>query len=263
MATLTAEERKETAAEKRRMREAGGQSEQSPGLAAGMALAEANGQYIDTGLSIIKKASTINTPSTLVFGNAGSGKSTLVRETILKSGQKPLWLPLNNDAALADPRAGEWDIAVPSDWDEFISGIYQPAMKGKLTGYTALVVDGGNVLTTYSVNKQAPGGQAGLQEWLIASNKLRDALVKLRDKFGALYVIVDTVPDKSGGRKIDLNPYTRNVLIPLFGAKWYTHIIKDRDANNKLTGTVSYTVQRNPALALDFTVGENFTLDSE
>lgn len=212
--------------------------------------------------SILRKAASLGIPSTLVIGNSGSGKSTLVREMLLKEGKKPLWLPLNNDAALSDPRCSEWDTAVPSDWDEFYNGIYRPSVAGQIAGYNALVIDGGNVLTAYALSKEAPSGQAERGDWLKASNKVRDALVKLRDKFGGLFVIIDVVADKEGGRKIDLNPYAKNVIVPLFGHKFYTHITKERDANNKLTGKLVYTVQRNPALALDFTVGtEILTLD--
>ncbi len=250
MAELTVDERK-ALAEKKRLERMAAKSEGTSEAVGGVSVG-----VVRPANSILRKAASLGTPSTLVIGNAGSGKSTLVRDILLRGARNPLWLPLNNAAVLVDERCGTWDTAVPSDWSEFVSGILKPAINGDLTGYDALVIDGGNILTAYAVSHEAPSGQAERSDWLKASNKLRDALVKLRDKFGELYVIIDVVADKDGGRKIDLNPYAKNVLVPLFGNKFYTHIIKERDAANKMTGNLIYTIQRNSALALDFTVGQ-------
>lgn len=215
----------------------------------------------DNGLSILKKAANIGVPSTLVIGNSGSGKSSLVRDMLLKAGEKPLWLPFNNTAALTIPEVQDWDTAVPADWNEFINGIYKPIISGEISGYDALVIDGGDVLAAYALSKQAPSGQAERSDWLIASNLVRDNLVKLRGKFKELYMIVDTVADKdTGGRKINLNPYIKNNLVPLFGQKLYTHVVRERGEGNKLTGKLIYTVQRNPMLSLEFVVGEAWQL---
>lgn len=205
-------------------------------------------------LPLLRKAASLGVPSTLVFGNAGTGKSTLVRDTLLAAKCNPVWLPLNNTGAL-DTSVADWDVAIPSDWREFHTGVYLPALRGELSGHNAIVIDGLNVLIAYALASEAPTGRAEQSDWLLASNKLRDALVKLRDVFGELYALVDVVYDKSGTRKIDMNPYSRNVLLPLFGNKWYTHVVKERDGNNKLTGNLLYTVQRISSLSLDFTPG--------
>lgn len=206
--------------------------------------------------SIIRKARNLGAPSTLVFGNSGTGKSSLVRDLLLKNGHNPLWLALNNSAALSAPRCAEWDVASPPTWGEFTSTIVKPAMAGKLKGYDALVIDGGDFLTAAAMADQAPNGQAQLQDWLAASNHVRDTLVKLREVFGSLWMIVEVVPDKEGNRKLNLNPYIKNQLVPLFGDKLYTAIVKERDADKRLTGKIKYTVQWNSALALDFVPGE-------
>jgi len=213
---------------------------------------------------LLQKVGTLGAPSTLVFGNSGSGKSTVVRDIVLAKGYKPLWLPLNNTGALTIPEVADWDTAMPNDWDEFIKGLYQPVIRGELSGYDVLVIDGGDVLTQFAVSKEAPSGQAERGDWLRASNHVRDAIVKLRGKFKELYMIVDVIADKeTGGRKINLNPYAKNTLVPLFGQKFYTQIVKERDADKKLTGKISYTVQKNSDLSLNFVAGTELTLDSK
>lgn len=206
--------------------------------------------------AIFRKAGSLGGSSTLVFGGFSTGKSTVVRNYLLEQGKKPLWLALNNDAALQDDRVADWDVASFGTWDEFLTNIHKPAMRGELEGYDGIVIDGGNVLAAMAVTKQAPGGQAERADWLVASNNVRDVLVKLREKFGKLYLIVDVVPSKDTVRKIDFNPYMYNSIVPLFGSKWYTNIVRGRDANNKLNGERIFTLQKDADLALAFQSGE-------
>lgn len=223
-------------------------------------LVDAASPVVDTPVAatnIFRKAGSLGIPSTIVFGNFVTGKSTLVRNLLLEQGVNPLWLALNNDTALHDPRVADWTIGSVGSWDEFNANVYKPAMRGELAGFDALVIDGGNVLTAMAIAKQAPNGQASQPEYLMPSNTLRDTIVKLREKFGKLFFIVDVVPTKTG-RKIDLNPYTYNILVPLFGNKFYTNTIKERGDGNKLTGNKTYVVQRDAELALALVNGEAF-----
>lgn len=218
-------------------------------------------EEVSDNTSIFKKAGALGVPSTLVFGGFASGKSTLVKELVLEAGQNPLWLALNNDTALQDPRVSTWDVGSVGSWEEFNKNVYKPAIRGELKGYSAIVIDGGNVLMGMAVAKQAPNGQAERADWLIASNMLRDTLVKLRECFGKLYLIVDVVAS-NGTRKLDFNPYAYNSIVPLFGNKFYTNIVKERDSSNRLTGERAFTVQRDADLALSFVNGEKIVLDT-
>lgn len=242
--TMTKEERLELAAKRKAAKaEAAGVAPKSE-------------PEVASGSGLLQKVSALGAPSTLVFGNSGSGKSTVVRDIVLSRNYKPLWLPLNNTGALTIPEVADWDTATPNDWDEFIKGIYQPMMRGELSGYDVLVIDGGDVLVQYAVSKEAPSGQPERGDWLRASSHTRDAIVKLRGKVKEVFMIVDVVADKdTGGRKLNLNPYAKNILVPLFGNKFYTQIVKERDADKKLTGKLMYTLQRNPDLSLSFNAG--------
>lgn len=205
---------------------------------------------------ILRKAGNLGLPSTIVFGGTVTGKSTLVRNMLLDADLTPLWLAFNNDNALRDPRVADWDIGSSATWDEFNSNILKPAIRGELKGYTAVVIDGADILVSMALAKVAPNGQADRAEYLMASNLVHDALVKLRERFVRLFMIVDVVSNK-GERKINFNPYAANNIIPLFANKFYTNIIRQRGEDKRLTGSKSYVVQREADLALMFVNGEN------
>lgn len=208
------------------------------------------------GRDIFQKVASLGAPSTLVMGNSSSGKSTLVRNLVLAKKMNPLWLPLNNTGALTIEAVAQWDTAIPSDWNDFMSGVYKEVMRGTLK-YDALVIDGLDVLVGYAVSKEAPSGQAERGDWLRATNHVRDAIVQLRGKFKQMYAILDVVSDKeTGGRKLNLNPMAKTVLVPLFGYKFYTHIKRERTADKKLTGETNFTLQRNPDLSTNFIPGD-------
>lgn len=204
---------------------------------------------------IIKRASGLGNPSTLVFGLSATGKSTVVKQMVKTQNGNPLWLALTNAAALSDDaEVAEWGVATPADWVAYKKEIATPAIRHELVGYDTLVIDGLDVLANMALTAQAPNGQPQQADWLIASNAIRDTLVQLRSVFKHMYAILDVVPDKEG-LKLNLNPYTRNNIISLFGNKYFTSTTRERDGNGKLTGNVGHLIQRNPTLALAFTPG--------
>lgn len=214
-------------------------------------------------MSIIKKAAELPPSTTLVMGSSGSGKSTVVRDEILRSkGWKALWVAFSNTAALQAPETGdaevwgkdvgEWAVAVPDTWAEFNTEIVVPAVKGEFKEYNTLVLDGLNVAAALSLGSLSSGKQATQQDWGIASGNIRDSIVKLRGQFDRVFITVDVVTDDAGARKTALNPYLHNLIVPLCGNKWFTYVSPKRNAEKQVIG-LDYAVQRNSAMALNFT----------
>ncbi len=218
-------------------------------------LLEGAAEPASTSGGILRKAGNLGVPSTLVFGGMVTGKSTVVRNTVLKAKLNPLWLALNNDTVLRNPLVKDWDVGSAATWDEFNANFLKPAVRGELKGYDAVVIDGGDILVSMALIKVSPNGQPDRAEYLMASNLVHDALVKLRERFVRLFMIVDVVTNK-GERKINLNPYAYNNIIPLFADKFYTNVIRERGEDKKLTGAKSFTVQREADLSLLFINGD-------
>jgi hypothetical protein len=204
--------------------------------------------------SIFRKAAAISTRTVLVFGAPSSGKSSWVRDDVVKSGLNPLWLGFNNTAALVGPDVGEWDVATPANWDVFHKQVVVPMQQRVLTGYTAVVLDGLDVLLQYALSSLVSAGKTPERaEWSIASKQVWSALLALRDAAGSLYATVDVVADpQSGTRKLNMNPYAKNLLLPLLAEKVFVGIKRVRGVDNRPTGEVVYAAQTNPALALEF-----------
>lgn len=204
--------------------------------------------------SIIKKAAQLPPSTTLVMGSSGSGKSTTVRDEILKTpGWVALWVSFSNTAALIDNAdVADWAVAVPDTWAEFNTDIIVPSVKGEFKEYNTLVLDGINVAAPLALNSFAAGKQPTQQDWGLASGTIRDAIVKLRGQFDRVFITVDVITDDAGARKTALNPYLHNLIVPLCGNKWYTYVMPKRDANKVVIG-LDYAVQRNSAMSLNFT----------
>lgn len=217
-------------------------------------------------MSIIQKAGELGKAATLVVGAPGGGKSSVVRDAILRIPDvKPLWVAFNNTAALvpdetdvlasiqkAKAAAAKWDIAVPGNWNEFDVNIAKPASEGKFSGeYNVLVIDGANVMAAMLLSKIAPGGQPSQPEWLQMSNQLRDKFIAVRDRFAQVFYTVDVVPNKDGVRELDLNRHSANLLTPLFGHRWFAYALKGKEGK-----PMTYGVQKNPALAMEFQINK-------
>lgn len=214
-------------------------------------------------MSIIKKAKELAPPTTLVLGSSGSGKSSLVRDEILKADWKALWVAFNNTAALASPATGEahawgksvedWAVAVPDSWVDFTTEIVVPGAAGEFKDYNTLVLDGLNVAAALALSSVVKGKTVTTQaDWGDASENIRDAIVRLRSQFERVFITVDVVDGDNGARKTALNPYLHNLVVTLCGERWYTYVQPQKDAKQQVTG-VAYGVQRNSALALKFT----------
>lgn len=205
--------------------------------------------------SIFRKAGAVGGSSTLVFGASSTGKSTWVRDQLVKANQNPLWIAFNNTAAVDDAEAGldHWDVGTPPDWTMFKKGVLLPLLNGELTGYDALVLDGLDVLLQNSLASiVAEGKTPERSEWNIATNMVRNALLVMRNAIPTVYAILDVVADaQSGTRKLNLNPYAKTVLLPLFAHRVFTGVVRVRGADSRPTGEVKYVVQTNPALALE------------
>jgi hypothetical protein len=204
--------------------------------------------------SIFRKASAIHTRTVLVFGSPSSGKSSWVRDDIIKEKLNPLWLGFNNTAALVGPEVAEWDVATPANWDSFHKQVVVPMQNRLLTGYTAVVLDGLDVLIQYALSGLVSTGKTPERaEWSIASKQVWTALLALRDAAGSLYATTDVVADpQTGARKLNMNPQAKTLLLPLLAEKVYVGIKRVRGADNRPTGDVVYAAQTNPALALEF-----------
>lgn len=206
---------------------------------------------------ILMKASEVGKSATIVFGKSGSGKSSLILNTLIETEhEKVLWLALNNTGVLDDlstekaKAIEDWDFAVVNDWPSFLKDYVQAAEKGELSGYSALVIDGGNKLANFCLKHIAPGGAATQADWYKMGNALQEALVSLRSTFSEIWFAIDVVDEADGSRKIDMNPHSRNLVMPIFARKWYTTVRVAKDAQNP-KGVVTYSVQKNPALAID------------
>lgn len=213
----------------------------------------------DNGLSIFKKAGSLGIPSTIVFGDPYTGKSTVVRDAILKAGLTPLWLSFAATSVLNTPEVSEWSVAEIGSWDTFLTNIVKPATRKELKGFDAVVIDGLQVLQELANAKQAGSGKPERDEYLAAANVAKDAISKLREAFGKLFATVDVVPEmKNGvkvGRKINLNPYFKQNVFPLFGNRWYTNNVRERDEQKQLTGRKLFTLQTDGQDAENFING--------
>ncbi len=220
---------------------------------------------------IFGKAKALGKSATLVIGTGGAGKSSVVRDTILAANpaSRVLWIAFNNTGALvvdhdqdsADiiarkEQVAEWDVAIVNSWKEFNDNIVAPALRGEFHDkYDAFVWDGINITASMLMKTIAVAGAAPTQaDWGTMSEKLKDTLVSLRDKFPAMYVTVDLVPNKDGVKEIDLNRHSVVLLTPMFGSKWFAHTIIERVPGGASTGNVLYRVQKNPKLALEMVV---------
>lgn len=205
--------------------------------------------------SIIKTAANLAPPTTLVLGSSGSGKSTVVRDEILRSeGWKALWVAFSNTAALVDNEAtANWAVAVPDSWIQFKEQIVNPAIAGEFKDYNTLVWDGLNVSAPLALNAIAPNKQPTQADWGDSSEAIRDALVSLRSHFDRVFIIVDVVNDDKGGKKTAVNPYLHNLIVPLCGNKWFTYVRPLKDEKTGQATGIEYGVQRNSAMALNFT----------
>lgn len=200
-------------------------------------------------MGTLTKASQLGQSATLVIGSPSAGKSSAVRDDILEN--KPeaevLWVAFNNTEAIVNEDAtADWDVAVLGSWADYESTVIKPALAGELKNYDALVLDGGNIMAALALSKIAPSGSVTQADWLKMSELVRNTFIQIRDKVGAVYLIVDVVPNEDGERGIALNRYLSNLLVPLFGRKWYCHTARNKDGK-----TVDYKVQKNSILALN------------
>jgi hypothetical protein len=213
--------------------------------------------------SIIKTAKELAPPTTLVMGSSGSGKSSLVRDEILKADWKALWVAFNNTAALVNPATdsaatwgkdvAEWAVAVVDSWSDFNTEILVPGAKGEFSQYNTLVLDGVNVAAALALANVVKGKSVTTQaDWGDASELVRDAVVRLRSQFERVFLTVDVVATDTGAKKINLNPYAAQLIVTLCGERWYTYVKTTKDAKGQVTG-ITYDVQRNSVLALNFT----------
>lgn len=205
--------------------------------------------------SIFKKAAALTGRSVLVFGSPSSGKSTWVKEDILRGGLNPLWISFSNTAALVGEEVATWDVGSPTTWNQFNNEVVLPMQRRALAGYTAVVLDGLDILLQHALAAIVSEGKTPERsEWTVASKMVWRSLLQLRDAAGSLYATMDVVVDpQSGGRKLNWNPFAKSLLLPLLPEHVFVSIVRERGADQKPTGNILHVAQTNPALALEFT----------
>lgn len=195
-------------------------------------------------MGILHKANTLRGASTLVMGRHAEGKTTQVVKAILEDEGSPLWVSFTNITPLVENRL-EWDVALPSTWQEFETEIYAALVTGEIDPgqYDTIVLDGLNVAATMLLGSKPQITQADYRNMGL---KMQGIVAKLRGMFPNIYIVIDIVDNAEGDEQLAINRDLFNQLASLFGRKWFTY------ATPAKGGGIEYSVQDNPTLAVRF-----------
>lgn len=199
----------------------------------------------------ITKVAALNTNTTLIFGNAGVGKSTAAIKQLPKEA-KVLWVAFSNTQALKDAK-NDWDLLVPSSWVGFkadLDSVLKPYTPPAKPSYDAVVIDGLNLAAAMALVHIAGSASPTQANWGDMSELIRDTLIMLRDRCPIVVATVDLVPNADGTRQMDFNRYTSNLVLPIFANKFFAHTIPVADKAGAIVG-VNYHLQTNTVLALN------------